>query len=149
MGMKRSAYREHDYAFGQLLLTLRSAIGLTQAGLAQALGVSRRSIADWEAGSKYPKAAHLKQFVVLALTHQVFHVGHEADDIRALWRAAHQKVLLDDVWLSDLLSHGQAAPVSPDVETAAAMAAPDLRADVPPLRRSCERCIHPARPILP
>ncbi|MFL5806900.1 MAG: helix-turn-helix domain-containing protein, partial [Roseiflexaceae bacterium] len=59
--MKRSSYREHDYEFGQLMLTLRSAIGLTQAGLAQALGVSRRSVADWESGGKYPKAAHLKQ----------------------------------------------------------------------------------------
>jgi len=58
-----------------------------------------------------------------------------------LWRAAHQKVLLDDVWLSDLLSHVQAAPVSPDVETAAAMAARDLRADVPPLRLAGERAL--------
>ena len=93
--MKRSSYREHDYEFGQLMLTLRSAIGLTQAGLAQALGVSRRSVADWEAGNKHPKAAHLKQFIALAVTHQAFQVGHEADDIRALWKAAHQKELLN------------------------------------------------------
>jgi transcriptional regulator with XRE-family HTH domain len=147
--MKRSAYREHDYAFGQRMLTLRSALGLTQAGLAQALGVSRRSVADWEAGNKYPKAAHLTQLIALALKHQVFHVGHEAEEIRALWRAAHQKVLLDDVWLSDLLSQVQAAPVSPDVETASAMAARDLRADVPPLRLAGKRDVDEPRPILP
>ena len=30
--------------------------------------------------------------------------GHEDEEIRALWKAAHQKVLLDESWLSVLLS---------------------------------------------
>ena len=38
--MKRSSYGERDYGFGQAMLTLRTAIGLTQAGLAEFLGVS-------------------------------------------------------------------------------------------------------------
>lgn len=101
--MKQSAYREHDYAFGQLILTLRAAVGLTQAGLAEVLGISRRSVADWEAGSKYPKAEHLKQFIALAIKHQAFQAGREEEEIRALWKAAHQKVLLDDVWLATAL----------------------------------------------
>ncbi len=122
VSMKRSAYRERDYAFGQRMLTLRSAIGLTQARLAALLGVSRQSVADWESGGKYPKAEHLTQFVALAIAHQAFHIGQEAEEIRALWKAAHQKVLLDDVWLDDLLSHVQAAPIPPDVEMAPAMA---------------------------
>src|SRR5919206_1895595 len=105
--MKRSAYREQDYVFGQRMLTLRSVIGLTQAGLAALLAVSRQSVADWESGGKYPKAEHLKQFVALAIKHQAFHVGHEAEEIRALWKVAHQKVMLDEVWLSDLLSDAQ------------------------------------------
>ena len=41
--MPRHSYRERDYAFGQAMLTLRSSIGLTQAGLAELLGVSRRA----------------------------------------------------------------------------------------------------------
>src|SRR5262245_34023827 len=81
VGMKRSAYRERDYVFGQRMLTLRSAIGITQARLALLLGVSRQSVADWESGGKYPKAEHLKQFVALAVEHQTFHVGHEAEEI--------------------------------------------------------------------
>ncbi len=129
--MKPSSYREHDYAFGQLMLTLRSAIGLTQAGLAQALGVSRRSVADWEAGKKHPKAAHLKQFVALALTHQAFQAGHEADEIRALWKSAHQKEPLSEVWLSDLLLDAQVTRSRSEVErtpaTDRAVAAPDAR----------------------
>jgi len=40
--MKRSSYGERDYAFGQLILTLRTHIGLTQAGLAERLGIFRR-----------------------------------------------------------------------------------------------------------
>src|SRR5262245_46946257 len=107
-GMKRSSYREQNYAFGQLMLTLRSAMGLTQAGLAQALDVSRRSVADWEAGAKYPKAIHLKQFVALAVMYQVFQAGQEADEIRALWRSAHQKELLNEAWLAGLLSETHA-----------------------------------------
>src|SRR5260370_23399244 len=50
--MKRSSYREQDYAFGQLMLTLRTRIGLTQAGVADLLGVSRRAVAEWEARSE-------------------------------------------------------------------------------------------------
>lgn len=112
--MKRSSYREQDYAFGQLMLTLRSAMGLTQAGLAQALEVSRRSVADWEAGVKYPKAAHLKQFIALAVTQQAFQAGHETDEIQALWKAARQKELLNDAWLSDLLSQASGTRARPD-----------------------------------
>ena len=48
--MKRSSrYGERDYAFGQMILTLRTHIGLTQAGLAELLRVSRRAVAEWEA----------------------------------------------------------------------------------------------------
>lgn len=46
--MKRSSYGERDYAFGQIMLTLRTAIGLTQAGLADHLGVSQRAVGEWE-----------------------------------------------------------------------------------------------------
>ena len=82
--MRRSSYRERDYAFGQLILTLRSAIGLTQAGLSAQLGISKRAVGEWEAGSSYPKATHLKALIALAVKEQVFPVGHEAEEIRAL-----------------------------------------------------------------
>ena len=63
--MKRSLYRERDYAFGQLMLTLRTQMGLTQASLAQQLRVSRRAVSTWELGSNYPASAHLKELIVL------------------------------------------------------------------------------------
>ncbi len=114
--MRRSSYGERDYAFGQLILSLRSAIGLTQAGLSDHLGISPRAVGEWEAGSSYPKATHLKAFIALAVKQQVFPVGHEEEEIRALWKAAHQKVLLDETWLSELLSEPPAPSAQVVVE---------------------------------
>jgi WD40 repeat protein/transcriptional regulator with XRE-family HTH domain len=101
--MKRSLYGERDYAFGQLMLTLRTHMGLTQASLAQQLRVSRRAVSTWELGSNYPATAHLKQLIVLGMRASAFPAGHEEEEIRAFWRAAHQKVLLDEQWLQGLL----------------------------------------------
>jgi WD40 repeat protein/transcriptional regulator with XRE-family HTH domain len=110
--MKRAVYRERDYSFGRTMLTLRTAIGLTQSGLANLVGVSRRAVGDWESGTKYPSAAHLKNFIALAVENQAFRVGHEAEEIRALWRSAHEKVLLDEAWLASLLLTGEVSPSS-------------------------------------
>ena len=77
--MKRFSYRERDYAFGQAMLTLRTTIGLTQAGLADLLGVSRRAIGEWEAGSSYPKAHHLQHVMSLAVQQQAFAAGREEE----------------------------------------------------------------------
>src|SRR5437016_12986283 len=113
--MKRFSYRERDYSFGQAMLTLRTTIGLTQAGLADLLGVSRRAVGEWEAGSSYPKAHHLQHLIRLAMQQHAFPPGREAEEIRALWQAARQKVLLDERWLATLLgrSHPSPALVAP------------------------------------
>src|ERR1700682_3901416 len=102
--MKWLSYGEHDYAFGQTMLTLRSAIGLTQAGLAERLGVSRRAVGEWGAGNSYPKAERLKHLIELGVNRQAFAAAREAEEIRAVWKAARQKVLLDEPWLSSLLA---------------------------------------------
>ena len=101
--MNRALYGERDYAFGQRILTLRTQLGLTQTGLAERLHISRRAVTEWEAGSSYPTAQHLQELIVLGAQASAFPAGREAEEIRALWQAAHQKVLLDDVWLADLL----------------------------------------------
>jgi len=114
--MKGSSYRDRDYAFGQAMLTLRTSIGLTQAGLARHLGVSRKAVGEWEAGLTYPKTEHLKAFIALAALQQAFPAGREEEEIRAFWHAAHQKVLLDEAWLGTMLLHIQAPPVPQPVE---------------------------------
>ena len=65
--MKGSSYRERDYAFVQVMLTVRTRLGLTQIELADRLGVTRRAVIDWEGGLSYPSVDHLKRFVVLAV----------------------------------------------------------------------------------
>src|SRR5260370_18549878 len=91
-------------------------LGVTQADLAERLRVSRRAVGDWEAGLNYPKAEHLKAFIALAVEKQAFPAGREAEEVRALWQAAHQKVLLDEAWLGTLLSHAEVSPASEPVE---------------------------------
>src|SRR5712692_3110159 len=116
--MKRSSYGEPNYAFGQAMLTLRTTIGLTQAGVSEHLGVSRKAVGEWEAGLNYPQAAHLKAFIALAVEKQAFAAGREEEEIRALWQAARRKVPLDEAWLGGLLPAAQAPPASqPDAET--------------------------------
>src|SRR5713101_4661169 len=121
--MKTSSYRERDYAFGQLMLTLRTRIGLTQAGLGERLRVSRRAVVEWEGGLSYPTAGHLQALIALGVQQRIFAAGREAEEIRALWQAAHQKVLLDERWLQGLLGtgHPRLALVTPqsDEQTAA------------------------------
>ena len=98
-----SLYGEPDFAFGQLMLTLRLATGLTQANLAEFLGVSRHAVGEWEAGHSYPKPRHLKNFIALCLKQGAFGTSSELEEIRALWKASNQKALLDEKWLHQLL----------------------------------------------
>src|SRR5205814_9494642 len=114
--VKRYSYSERDYAFGQLMLSRRRRISLTQAGLAERLHVQRRAVAGWEAGSSYPKADHLKELMTLAVQQQAFAAGREEEEIRALWKAAHQKVLLDEDCLRDLLAPPAPISLSPQAQ---------------------------------
>jgi transcriptional regulator with XRE-family HTH domain len=119
--VKRHVYRERDYAFAQLVLTLRTAIGLSQAGLAELLGASRRAVADWEGGLSYPKTDRLKELIELGMQQQAFPAGREEEEIRALWKAAHQKVWLDEDWLHDLLASPRPVQLSQRAGTPAAL----------------------------
>ena len=101
--MPHSTYTERDYRFGLSILALRTASNLTQSALARHLGVSRQSIAGWEAGTTYPSSKHLLRLIELCLQYHVFHPGQEAEEIRALWENTDQKVPLDETWLANLL----------------------------------------------
>lgn len=96
------------------MLTLRTAIGLTQTGLADHLGVSRRSVGEWESGSSYPKVEHLKNLITLAVEQRAFPAGREIEAIRSLWEASQQKVLLDEAWLTVLLTTQRASAMPPN-----------------------------------
>ena len=117
--MYRPAYPDRDYTFGQMILRLRTAIGLTQTTLAEYLGVTRRAIIKWEDGSNYPTPPHLKKLIELAYKNQVFQIGNEGEEIRTLWRGSRQKNLLDEVWLHKLLASPALPPPEfrPDKQT--------------------------------
>ncbi|HEX6480418.1 MAG TPA: XRE family transcriptional regulator, partial [Ktedonobacteraceae bacterium] len=79
-------------------------------GLASHLGISRKAVAWWEAGSSYPTAEHLQQLIALGVQQQAFPAGRESEEIQVLWHATHQKVLLDEAWLASLLGQTRPAP---------------------------------------
>jgi ATP/maltotriose-dependent transcriptional regulator MalT/transcriptional regulator with XRE-family HTH domain len=108
--MPRHSYREHDYTFGQAMLRLRKRLRLTQAGLADLLGVSRRAVGEWEGGLNYPREEHLQHLLELCVQQHVFAPEREEEEIRALWETAHQRVFLDERWLSNLLRPQQPPP---------------------------------------
>ncbi len=110
--MKGVSDHDHDYAFGEAILALRLKIGLTQAGLAQRLGISRHALGAWEAGRSYPKIEQLKKLIALAIEQHGFPSGREVEEVRAFWQASHQRASLDEVWLQELLirSGKQAIP---------------------------------------
>lgn len=122
------SYRERDYTFGNLCLTLRTAIGITQGELAQLLGVTGRAIQTWEGGSSYPKVDRLKRFIELCVQHRAFAVGREEEEIRKLWQAARQRVLLDETWLASLLDAPYPDVISVPTGQSTATGAASLRA---------------------
>src|SRR6266513_696806 len=75
--------------------------------------MSTGAVAGWEAGSSYPKAEHLKELITLGVRASAFAAGREEEEIRALWKAAHQKVLLDEAWLRDLLAPPESIQLFP------------------------------------
>ena len=107
--MKETAYRDPDYAFGQVMLTLRTRIGLTQAALADYLGVSRRAVGDWEAGGSYPRVDQPQAARGPGHRAPGFRCGPRGGGGPALWQAAGQRVLLDETWLAALLQGAAAA----------------------------------------
>ena len=117
--MTNRFYRDRDYVFGEAILALRVKIGLTQAGLAKILGVSRRTVVGWESGNSYPKTEYLKELLAFAIKQHAFSAGKEADKIREFWQIAHQKVLLDEDWLAGLLLNANTFQVEQTTESKA------------------------------
>jgi len=140
--MARHSYHERDSTFGQLMLKLRTSIGLTQAGVAPLLGVTRRAVGEWETGLTYPKAEHLQHFIVLCVQQHVFAPERAEGEIRTLWKTAHQRVLLDEAWLSALL----ARPPVPSIPIEEARGTAAVKASAPPVQLSspAETLVAPA-----
>jgi WD40 repeat protein/predicted ATPase/transcriptional regulator with XRE-family HTH domain len=76
---------------GRRLLTLRTLSGLTQAGLAERVGVSKRSILKWESGEAYPNQAHLQHLIAAFVERGAFSAGRERAEAEALWEGIREQ----------------------------------------------------------
>ncbi len=138
MGAHR-VYREHKYAFGHQLLTVRTWVALTQIELAEQIGMHRRSVQKWETGESYPKAETLQRLIAVLVRHQAFKAGQEREEAEALWNQAaedgpHPLPAFDEVWFARTLALHTAAPVPVDRELEHAhgsVPAPAVQPDIP------------------
>src|SRR5438034_11827864 len=78
-------YKQRDFDFAQLLVTLRKRAGLTQEEVALQIGVTEKTVGNWEGGSNYPAEANLRKLIELYLCQNVFTPGREQDEAGALW----------------------------------------------------------------
>ena len=85
-------YKQRDFHFAQLLVTLRKRASLTQEEVALRVGVTERAIGNWEGGSNYPTESNLQKLIELYLDKNAFEPGHEQDEARALWNQLHESV---------------------------------------------------------
>jgi transcriptional regulator with XRE-family HTH domain len=102
-------YRDIKYEVGRLLLGLRTRARLTQTELAELLGVSMRTIQNWEAGENYPKDDRLRTLIETYLRLRVFYPGQEHQEALKLWdqvsQDAPQKLgTFDEIWFNNLLN---------------------------------------------
>src|SRR5438128_5421434 len=72
-------------SFQGLLLRYRGRSGLTQRELAARVGVSTRTVENWEAGVNYPSALPLQALILVLLDSGGLTVGLEGVEAHELW----------------------------------------------------------------
>ena len=82
---------------------------MTQRDVARRVGVSRRTLQDWERGLAYPIPERLESLITVLLDAGGLTVGREAAQARALWTAALREAPrmhppFDDEWFANLLA---------------------------------------------
>ena len=96
-------------SFRSLLLRHRGRTRLTQRELAERAGVSLRSVQDWEAGVKYPRAERLQELIQALLEAGGLSSGREMSEAPELWAAVQReaprmRTQFDQPWFAELLA---------------------------------------------
>src|SRR5262245_46980016 len=104
--------------FQGLLLLHRGRSGLTQRQLADRVGVSVRSVQDWESGVNYPGSERLRALIRALLDGHGLTPGHELSNAEALWAAVERAsprmhAPFDSGWFAELLGEGAASATRP------------------------------------
>ncbi|MCB0209161.1 MAG: tetratricopeptide repeat protein, partial [Anaerolineae bacterium] len=115
----KQTYPIRNYTIGQYLLTLRSRAQLTQAALADRVGVHRRSVQKWESGETYPTVDNLRTLIAVLLPLNAFTPGQEHAEAVDLWQKVSESApqplpFFDTVWFNRLLIDPHSHP--PDRE---------------------------------
>src|SRR3954447_17608514 len=105
--------------FQGLLLLGRGRTGLTQRQFADRVGVSARSVQDWEAGVSYPGAERLQQLIAALLEAGGLNAGRETEEARAIWAAVERAsprmhTPFDPAWFAGLLGDRTASATGPE-----------------------------------
>ncbi|HEX9369857.1 MAG TPA: NACHT domain-containing protein [Roseiflexaceae bacterium] len=101
---------------GQWLTRLRTRSALASADLAALVGVTKRTLLDWERGRTHPNALRLRRLLAALAAHGGFAPGQAYTEAAALWNQANRESKrhlgpFDAAWFDQLLA-GQAAPQS-------------------------------------
>src|SRR5260370_6309835 len=105
-------YKQRDFDFAHQLATLRRRAKLTQEEVALRIGVTEKSIRNWEGGSNYPSELNLRKMIELYLDHDVFAPGQERDEACLFWELLHERnpsrmSYFDERWFATLFTPWQ------------------------------------------
>src|SRR5437588_1766121 len=92
-----------DGDFGKELTMLRNRANLKQRDLANKMGVSEKTIQNWENGLR-PGAKNLQKLIALYVRLDIFDQGRELEEARELWNKAGLNVAFDKTWFQQVLS---------------------------------------------
>src|SRR5258708_29265334 len=103
MPRRRSARNRIN--FSAMLGMLRVRVGLTQSDAADLLGISNRTIQNWESGVSIPQQEErLKQLIEILLVQDAFSEGREQEEAEVLWELAGKNVPFDVEWFKKFLT---------------------------------------------
>src|SRR4029453_2000634 len=100
---------------GQWLTRLRSRSALASADLAALVGVTKRTLLDWERGRTHPNALPLRRLLAALAAHGGFAPPLASAEAAALWDQANRESKrhlgpFDPAWFEQLLASQTAPP---------------------------------------
>ncbi len=87
---------------GNILAMLRVRARISQAELARLIGVSLKTIQNWENGTSTPSAPRLKKLIEVYVQRRIFLSGKEQEEAARLWEKAAVNAAFDTAWFEEI-----------------------------------------------